>query len=430
MSRRINLQKIPRDILKQMTSDLILEIPPSKYAKNTPSTYIQLYDIDKTDPTIAYIPFAYTRPDNVVIKTPHRKDFKQLNVEFGGSLREPQYVVCENAIDILNRTSSAIISAYPGFGKTCSAIFIASKIKLPTLIICHRIVLVNQWMEAIQKFSNGTFQVVNPSDVLKDVDFYIMNAMNIPKNNRSFYERIGFVVIDECHLIMAESMSKCLSFLTPRYLLGLSATAYRNDGLDKLINLYCGKETVFRKLHREHIVYKINTGMTPEVKLNASGRLDWGSILAFQAENTARNEIIVNLVKKFDKRVILILTKRISQATYLIKRLIEEGVVVTSLIGSEQSFNRDARVLVGTTGKCAVGFDHDKLNTLILATDLEQYFIQALGRIFRAPNDVAGKPMVFDLVDNNSLLLKHYTSRKKVYLEHGGVISEYDIKEQ
>ena len=48
--------------------------------------------------------------------------------------------------------------------------------------------------------------------------------------------------------------------------------------------------------------------------------------------------------------------------------------------------------------KTGTGFDHPKMDCLILASDLESYFVQILGRVLRRP-DI--KPIVFDFVDDN-----------------------------
>ena len=54
---------------------------------------------------------------------------------------------------------------------------------------------------------------------------------------------------------------------------------------------------------------------------------------------------------------ILILTKRIEQGKYLYDRLVEEGEYVQSLLGKQQDFDHECRVLVGTVSKVSVGFD-------------------------------------------------------------------------
>tara|TARA_E500000331_G_C17128746_1_gene657204 strand:+ start:165 stop:461 length:297 start_codon:yes stop_codon:yes gene_type:complete len=78
--------------------------------------------------------------------------------------------------------------------------------------------------------------------------------------------------------------------------------------------------------------------------------------------------------------------------------------------------------LIATISKAGVGFDHPKMDALILASDVEEYFIQYLGRVFRR-EDV--HPLIFDLVDNFNSLKRHYYTRKKVYEESGGTILNF-----
>lgn len=309
---------------------------------------------------------------------------------------------------------------------TAMGIYIATKIKLKTLIVSHRIVLINQWKDSINKFCPGaTVQVLTAKSVMKDCDFYIMNPANVPKHDHEFYKDIGFMIVDEVHLIMAEGLSKCMQRIVPRYVIGLSATPYREDGLNMLLDLYFGNRKIYRKLFRKHNVYKINTSFVPTVELAKNGRVNWGVILDTQCNDMARNDMIVRLVKFFPKRVFLVLCKRINQGNYLVKKLLEEGEDVTSLIGKQQEFEQKSRILVGISSKVGTGFDHPRLDALILASDIQAYFIQYLGRCMRTQE---GVPMIFDLVDKNPILDKHFKVRRATYIEHGGSITEFSKK--
>jgi superfamily II DNA or RNA helicase len=210
--------------------------------------------------------------------------------------------------------------------------------------------------------------------------------------------------------------------LTPRYLLGLSATPYREDQYNILLDLYFGTEKIYRKMSRQHDVYVLNTNFTPTVEMGSNGKINWGLLLDSQANNQERNEMIIRLVKYFPKRVFLILCKRVEQGKWIVNRLKEEGEDVTSLIGKQQTYEQTSRILVGTTGKCSTGFDHPRLDTLLLATDVQAYFVQVLGRIFRTQS---GIPMVIDIIDKNTILKKHFAVRKAVYFEHGGQIKDF-----
>lgn len=309
---------------------------------------------------------------------------------------------------------------------TAMSIYIATKIRLRTLILCHRVVLINQWKEAIQRFCpNATVQVLNTgqTELASDTDFFLVNAVNVPKYSRAFYKQIGCVIVDECHIIMADKMSRCMRYLLPRYVIGLSATPYRTDGLNALLDMYFGTQKIVRELHRKHHVYTVHTGFEPTIELNRMGKIDWGVVLNSQADDVKRNEMIINLILQHPDRVFLVLCKRLSQGRYLVQRLQEEKQDVTSLLGKQQEYEQKSRILVGSVGKCSVGFDHPRLNTMILAADVEQYFVQYLGRVFRTQDTV---PVIFDLVDDHSLMKKHYATRHQIYMDHGGIVRVWE----
>ena len=361
------------------------------------------------------------------LKRPPRDAFPTFDcLVFGGSLREEQKQIKKEALKFLSSTGSVIISAYPGFGKTCTSINMAIAIGFKTLIIVNKIVLINQWKESIIKFCpEASIQIVTAkSKKQQECHFYIVNTINVPKLQNTFFSDIGTVIVDEIHLIMAESLSKSLMNVFPRYLLGLSATPYRPDSLDKLIDIYFGTNKVCRKLWRDHVVYKVKTEFKPEIQYNSNGQLNWSALIDEQANDYKRNELIIKLILLYSDRNFLVLVKRISQGEYILNRLMEYGEHATSLLGDNQSFDREARILIATGQKCGTGFDHDKLDTLLLASDFEEYFVQYLGRIFRKKDT---EPVVYDFVDKNGILEKHFKTRKEIYTEHGGKIKYYDI---
>jgi len=343
--------------------------------------------------------------------------------------RPEQREIIKESISQLKSTGSTMISAYPGFGKTCCSIILACKIKLRVLVIVNKVLLMTQWKDSITAFSpDASICCLTPAIIKKkknipECDFYIVNAINIPKLDKKFLHTVGNVIVDEAHLIMAESLSRSLHCLQPRNLIGLTATPYRPDGLDTLLTLYFGSHRIIRKLAREHIVYTVNTGFKPIVKFTNDGTMNWGSVLDSQASDTGRNKIITDIVANHPDRNILIMVKRVSQGEYLNKTLIHNNERVDTLLGKSQTFDKDARVLIGTTQKVGTGFDHNRLDMLILAADVDEYFIQYLGRIFRTKE---GIPIVFDLVDDNYTLQKHFKSRCSVYTEHGGTIRQYN----
>ena len=427
MSIKINIDNMEDTLREEIHKELSLKIEISSYGGCKKYKTIYPYHTVSINNNIgsteyALLPFSYSV--NKGFSRPDRKSFPKAIIKFKSELRKEQIELRDEVETHLTTGGSTIISAYTGFGKSITAINIASRIKLKTLIILNRLVLMKQWEDSINNFCSDTIKVqcVKPKSLKKDCEFYIMNATNIPKMGLDFFSDIGFVIIDEIHLIIAEKLSECLQYITPRYLIGLSATPIRQDDLNCLFDLYCGKTRVFRKLNREHIAYKVKTNFEPTVEMASNGKINWNTIIESQSNDINRNELIIKIVKFFQDRVFLIICKRISQANYLLDRLIEENEDVTGLFGKRMTYTQSSRILVGTTGKCSTGFDHPRLNTLLLASDVEAYYQQVLGRCMRTKE---GIPIIFDLVDNNKILDKHWRTRRSVYLEHGGTIKDF-----
>jgi superfamily II DNA or RNA helicase len=419
MSLKTNVEKLSQESKDKIAKYLEIKIE-NKFGMGPPR-FIYPYTIENQD---IKLPFSFGSA--LKIPRPKREDFPSIDLTFEGELREEQKIVRKEALQILSSRGTVIVSAYPGFGKTIGAINLATSINFPTLIIVNKIVLIKQWEESIRKFCPHAI-IKKPTAKTKNdesVHFYIMNAQNVEKMPKHFFKSVGTVIVDEAHMIMAETLSKSLQYVFPRYLIGLTATPYRPDGLDILLTLYFGQHKIIRKLYREHTAYRVDTGFRPPIERTVQGRVNWGAILDAQANNQDRNDLIINLIKDYSTRNFLVLVKRVEQGKYIVDQLAKQGESVTDLIGSNQEFDKDARILVGTCQKVGVGFDHAKLDALLLATDVEEYFVQYLGRVFRTKDT---EPIIFDFVDNNNILIKHFNTRRKVYQEHGGTVKNFDL---
>lgn len=361
-------------------------------------------------------------------RRPERKQCNPISVSFAGVLRDEQISFQKETLKVMNKRGSCLLAVYPGGGKTITSLSIASRIGLKTFILVNKLVLIKQWLETIHSAFGGRARVqvlYTKTKVDPLAHFYIMNAINVPKREFEEYEnmRIGFVIVDECHLMMTRIFSQALTFFRPRYLLGLSATPFRPDGYNVFLDLYFGKEKVVRKLFRKHRVLMMESGFSIESKTDNQGGLLWSSVIESQTNNEKRNQLIVDMCIRFATRNILILSKRIAQIDILYDSLSREGQHVTMIREGDGDFDRTARILIATYQKVGTGFSHNKLDMLILATDAEEYFLQYLGRVFRTP-DV--NPIVIDIVDKHAVLRKHFQSRKRVYEDAGGTIELYD----
>lgn len=419
MSLQVDFTTTTHEERERMEQDLCLTLGTSEYASSFSSRSVYTYEL--FDNTL-HVPFSYGVA-TMKRTRPSRDSFTPMKLDFNGQLREEQKKVKKEVLGYLNKTGSVIISARTGFGKTISSINIACTIKLKTVVLVKGIVLVKQWKEAVEKYCpDAVIQTLTAKSRLNpDIDIAIVNAQNVPKFPYGYFSDFGLCIVDELHLIVAEEISKSLIYVCPRYLIGLSATPFRYDDFNPLIKLHFGINQIIRKLNRPHTVYKIETGFRPTIETTKNNRLNWNTVLTSLSENPDRNRLIVDVILEHPDRCFLVLCKRVTQAEILNDILQEEGENVSLMVGSEKEFDKESRILIGTTSKLGTGFDHPKLNALMLATDIKDYYIQILGRVMRTEEE----PIIFDLIDNHKILKDHFNVRRKIYSEHGGVIKTY-----
>ena len=359
-----------------------------------------------------------------------RQECELLHSRFQGVLRAEQKQIFQESIALLNQSGSCLMAIYPGGGKTITSLAIASAVGLRTMIFVNKIVLIDQWLDTLYKWFGKDVSVHviqgKKKALVPDADFYIANAVNIMKHPFEEYKKlgIGMLIVDECHLMVTRIFSQALSYICPRYLMGLSATPFRVDGFDILLELYFGLHKVIRKLYRPHTVYYIDSGIRIDHDKDSRGDIIWNSVIDKQASHEERNVRITDICRRYKDRNILVLCKRVKQMETITGLLRSQEENATMMKDNDSTFDRDARVLIATFQKVGTGFSHEKLDMLILASDAEEYFIQYLGRVFRRP-DV--EPIIIDIVDKHPILKKHFNSRRRIYEECGGRIQTSSV---
>lgn len=112
--------------------------------------------------------------------------------------------------------------------------------KVSTLILVHRVQLLDQWKERITEFLGipakeiGT--LAGPKKKLTgNVDIGMLQTLTKMEDVSEIAQKYSQIIIDECHHIPATSFEAILKQLPARYVLGLTATPYRKDGLQKIL---------------------------------------------------------------------------------------------------------------------------------------------------------------------------------------------------
>lgn len=372
---------------------------------------------------------------------------KKIKVKFEGELSAPQ----KKAVQAMSKSDLGILMAPPGAGKTVMACSLIAERKVSTLILVHRQPLLDQWKERISTFLRIPVKEIGTLSGSKkkmtgQVDVGMLQSISRMDDLSEIADKYSQIIIDECHHIPAASFEAILRQLPARYVLGLSATPYRKDGLEKIMFLQCGpirheidaseisdlpKEV---DIHETSLVFPRELGPQPPFHL----------LIHAIVQSESRNKLICE--KTVDSivegRFPLLISDR-KEHLEILKSLIAEKSPSTELILLEGTLSakqrrmamseitdaRSARkqlLILSTASLIGEGFDLPELDTLIFATPLsfEGRIIQYAGRIHRSsPGKKSAR--IIDFVDSYSgMLMKTYRSRIAAYRKMG-----YQIKE-
>jgi len=329
-----------------------------------------------------------------------------------------QDVVFNEAWNNLKTDGHTFLELNTGFGKTCLGTMLAAKTGCKTLVICHLDKVNTQWKESFERFTTAKVQILKTNKIDETADVYICGI----KKAYNMRDQLGFVktvLFDEAHIATTSAATGILLHIYPRFLVGLTATLKRVDGLHSLLELYFGPMNNYIKRNevKPFTVIKYNTGFKPIVNYRqvfGKVTLDWVGVKNSLSYNKDRQKLICDLVLKYKDRKIMVLVDRIELCKNLISDL-KDIESVTGLYGSIKKHNSDARVLIASSSKAGVGFDQPGLDMLIIASDVKNV-TQWEGRI-RCDDNI-----IIDLVDDLSTLENHWKLREKWYRKRGATI--------
>jgi superfamily II DNA or RNA helicase len=353
-----------------------------------------------------------------------------------------------------------VLSLPCGYGKTfCATKIVADYLKLSALIIVPTECLMDQWMDAIRSFVPGArvgYIQQNHVDV-EDKDFVVAMIHSISQKDYppGTFDRFGIVIYDECHHVGSEMFSKSMMKIRTRFILGLSATPNRRDGLSHVFYKFMGDLFHKEKRSGSNVVYvkKLTINSNSEnyqILRMPNGVTNTSGITTAISKLPERNVLIIFCIRHLIQqgRKILLLSSR-RELLYNMKEMLDaEGIkhpttgkyITYGFYYGKKGMNKKAhRALLAESAKCDVvlgidtiakeGLDIPDLNTLIFATPSGMDVEQPVGRILRKfHKDI--NPMVIDLVDNTGNYIKHSKERDKWYKEENYVVQDRTIELQ
>jgi superfamily II DNA or RNA helicase len=338
--------------------------------------------------------------------------------EFTGQLRETQVQVVNSYLTPEPR--DGILSLQTGGGKTVCALYIASKLQYPTLVLVHNTFLRDQWIERVSSFLPnariGTVQGDTLDIENKDVVIAMLQSLSMKEYPATTFKQFGLVIVDECHHIASEAFSKAVPKITSKHMLGLSATPERKDKLMYVINWFLGpllyksdtSDKVDEKVKVEVYEFDPPDERFNEIIYNQSGVMFTSLMINKVVDYEPRNRFLTELMCDIHEdvsRQLLVLTDRVDHAKMLFSLLPPtiqtDACILSRDVTSKQrsEWCSTKRILIATYTMCKEGFDVSTLNTLLLATSRPDVD-QIVGRILRVEKTKRTvDPLILDVVD-------------------------------
>lgn len=361
-----------------------------------------------------------------------RRTLPQVDFNFRGELRDYQQAALA---DILRRDFGTL-PAPTGSGKTVIALAAIAARKQPALVVCHTRELADQWVDRIETFlgvpakevgiiGNGRREIGERITVGLVQSLYKVADQVVP--------HVGHLVVDECHRAPSRTFTEAVTAFDCRYMMGLSATPFRRDGLSRLIYWHLGD-----------VVHKIDQGPLIEAGSILQAEVivretdfrptvdpseQYSTMLSELTHDPARNGLIVADVVAESRNgggTCLVLSDRKSHCQALADLLTLRGVRAEVLTGSLAPRQRRGiigrlnrgkiGVLVATGQLIGEGFDCRGLSTLFLACPIRfsGRLLQYLGRVLR-PAHGKSRARVYDYIDPVGVLRSAARARRRVY---------------
>lgn len=382
------------------------------------------------------IPRQYAREQEGLpaAKTSWKKVEERPALRFTGTLKtqtmQPQAV--EACMKCFQEYGGGILSLPTGYGKTTVALHIACKVGLKTLVVTHKEFLADQWIERIHQFVPGTKVGRIQGDISDvescDIVVGMLQSLSMKDYDPSIFEGFGLLIIDEVHHVSAPVFSKCLLKTCCPYILGLSATPHRKDGLTKVIEWFLGP--IFFKIERENqtgvrvecVTYKCERYYLPPPLIRGKS-INLAKLVNDLADDVERNCLIAATATALMKkgRKIIILSDRRGHCEKLVQMIGEDrsGLYIGGMSQDELKEAERKDVIIATYGLANEGLDIPKLDTLILSTPKSDV-VQSVGRILRENHSVAKmSPLIIDVIDAYSVFYAQFNKRKRYYDQVG-----------
>ena len=398
----------------QLVHDLTAR-PKTVQGFGGPNQPIVQYPIFLESKTSYYVPRFYGQRVFGEPESIQMTQGESIDIHFNGSLREEQKPIQKLFLD---QKGGGIISLKCGGGKTVLALSIIAALQKKTIVVVHKEFLMTQWRDRIQQFlpdaKIGKIQQdtidVEGKDIILSMVQSISGERDYPKE---VFDQFGLAIFDECHHLGAEVFFKSMRRVSSFYMLGLSATPKRKDGLQWVFESFIGpivyqtKEVTTEGVEVNVIDYYSDDPIYSKQCLNYMGKPNLPKMINHVCEFEERTHKILAMCQRYYEmgRKVIILSDRRNHLDCMLHWLLKQGIPSGLYVGGMTPFalheSQEKDVILGTFSMAAEGMDIPKLNTIILASPKSDV-VQAVGRIMREKANVRKfHPLIIDINDTH-----------------------------
>lgn len=354
-----------------------------------------------------------------------RRTLPPVALSFRGVLRPYQEAACTAML----ARDFGVLEAATGSGKTVMAAAIIAGRGQPALILVHTKELLYQWRERIEHFLGLDPGLIGDgSCAVEPVTVGLIHSVR--KRLAELPGRFGHIIVDEAHRTPSAMFTEIITQFDCRFMLGLTATPFRRDGLTELIGWHIGDlvhRVSGRELDRHGAVLKPTIIARPTT-FTFTYRRNYQDLMAALTSDPARNALLAADIASeaaAETGTLLVVSDRVAHCEILCRLLSEKGIEPVLLTGRMSGEERseivrrvrqgEVRVLVATIQLIGEGFDCPGLTSLFLCTPIkfEGRLTQVIGRILRP---ATGKqPKVFDYLDPVGVLEASARNRRRIY---------------
>jgi len=334
----------------------------------------------------------------------------------------------KEAVDVMDSNYRGVINFATGLGKTLAAVHYIKKARTNTLVIAPGDSIAKQfYKELVDAFGESKVGFFGGGKK-KPKEITVGIAASITRNVDLFKDmNLGLIIFDEAHHTPASTFFKiCWGLGDCGKIFGLTATDYRNDGKDIMIQGGCGSVIISRDIKwgidngwlakPEFIMRKINTNHRRNFKNDKVKSYKEHVLNCKEMKDAILEDAMVYLKAK---KQVLILVNEVAHGEELSRQL--GAAFATGKDKASQDYISDfndkkIQCLIGTSGKISEGTDTRPVEVLIMAGFMASKgpVIQSIGRGLRK---VPGKDVciILDYMATGSSMLKRHAEQRIEY---------------